>query len=192
MRDHGYGTATVVKIHFGGPDQHLGFQHRPYGGLLGEGDQSDPIGIAPRQPLLPVGTHRNCGGGYAGVDRQPAGYRVPPQLRPQRAFLPAPVIQPAAPPLRPLQRYWNRYYPERADLPDRGPNFPNRFHSYVEHQRNRYRFDRLSKRDFRAARAVYYSASVLWMTKSPRFCTLWTNSACAMTRSLSNGRVTAR
>ena len=45
---HGYTTALVGKMHFGGRDQHQGFQHRPYGDLRhGLGHQPEPIDLFP-------------------------------------------------------------------------------------------------------------------------------------------------
>ncbi len=45
---HGYMTLLVGKMHFGGRDQHQGFQHRPYGDLRhGLGHQPDPIDLFP-------------------------------------------------------------------------------------------------------------------------------------------------
>jgi len=46
--EHGYTTALVGKMHFGGRDQYQGFQHRPYGDLRhGLGHQPDPIDLFP-------------------------------------------------------------------------------------------------------------------------------------------------
>ena len=45
---HGYTTALVGKMHFGGRDQYQGFQHRPYGDLRhGLGHQPEPIDLFP-------------------------------------------------------------------------------------------------------------------------------------------------
>jgi choline-sulfatase len=45
---HGYTTALVGKMHFGGRDQNQGFQHRPYGDLRhGLGHQPEPIDLFP-------------------------------------------------------------------------------------------------------------------------------------------------
>lgn len=45
---HGYTTALIGKMHFGGRDQHQGFQHRPYGDLRhGLGHQPEPIDLFP-------------------------------------------------------------------------------------------------------------------------------------------------
>lgn len=45
---HDYSTALIGKMHFGGRDQHQGFQHRPYGDLRhGLGHQPDPIDLFP-------------------------------------------------------------------------------------------------------------------------------------------------
>ncbi|MEX2607586.1 MAG: sulfatase-like hydrolase/transferase [Kiritimatiellia bacterium] len=46
--DHGYVTALVGKMHFGGGNQMNGFQHRPYGDLRhGLGHQPDPLSLFP-------------------------------------------------------------------------------------------------------------------------------------------------
>lgn len=43
LRDAGYATCLVGKMHLGGPDQSAGFEHRPYGDLTGHaGHQPDP------------------------------------------------------------------------------------------------------------------------------------------------------
>ena len=45
---HGYATALVGKMHFGGADQMQGFQSRPYGDLRhGLGHQPDPLSMFP-------------------------------------------------------------------------------------------------------------------------------------------------
>jgi choline-sulfatase len=45
---HGYRTALVGKMHFGGQDQMQGFQHRPYGDLRhGLGHQPEPLEMFP-------------------------------------------------------------------------------------------------------------------------------------------------
>jgi len=45
---HGYRTALIGKMHFGGADQMNGFQHRPYGDLRhGLGHQPDPLHLYP-------------------------------------------------------------------------------------------------------------------------------------------------
>ena len=45
---HGYTTALVGKMHFGGRDQMQGFQHRPYGDLRhGLGHQPEPLSMFP-------------------------------------------------------------------------------------------------------------------------------------------------
>ena len=45
---HGYRTALVGKMHFGGRDQMQGFQHRPYGDLRhGLGHQPEPLTMFP-------------------------------------------------------------------------------------------------------------------------------------------------
>jgi choline-sulfatase len=44
FRDAGYTTCLVGKMHLGGTQQFIGFQHRPYGDLTGQcGHQSEPI-----------------------------------------------------------------------------------------------------------------------------------------------------
>ena len=46
--EHGYTTALVGKMHFGGKDQMHGFQYRPYGDLKhGLGHQPDPLSMFP-------------------------------------------------------------------------------------------------------------------------------------------------
>ena len=41
---HGYATALVGKMHFGGKEQFNGFQSRPYGDIRGRaGHQRDPL-----------------------------------------------------------------------------------------------------------------------------------------------------
>jgi len=48
LANHGYSTALIGKMHFGGRDQNQGFQHRPYGDLRhGLGHQPDPIDLFP-------------------------------------------------------------------------------------------------------------------------------------------------
>ncbi len=157
LRDHGYYTAAMGKMHFVGPDQHWGFEHRPYGDFLGEGHQPDPIGLAPRLPLLPVGPAEIPEAEMQKSIVNRLGIEFLRSYDRSEPFCLLLSYNRPHHPLRPPQRYWNSYFPDHADIPDWGPNFPDRLHPYMEHQRKWYGFDKLDERDFRAARAAYYA-----------------------------------
>ena len=157
LREHGYYTATMGKMHFVGPDQHWGFQHRPYGDFLGEGHQPDPISHAPRLPLLPVGPAEIPEAEMQESIVNRLGIEFLRNYNRNEPFCLMLSYNRPHHPLRPPQRFWEQYFPDHADMPDWGPNFPGRFHPYMEHQRKWYGFDKLSEQDFRAARAGYYA-----------------------------------
>ena len=66
MRDGGYETCLVGKMHFNGDRQFNGFQHRPYGDLTGHGIQQpghqldpihyDDLDVQPRRQAIERGT----------------------------------------------------------------------------------------------------------------------------------------
>ena len=157
LSDHGYYTATMGKMHFVGPDQHWGFQHRPYGDFLGEGHQPDPISKAPRLPLLPVGPAEIPEHEMQESIVNRLGIEFLRKYNRSEPFCLLLSYNRPHHPLRPPQRFWDRYFPDHADMPDWGKNFPDRFHPYMEHQRKWYGFDKLTENDFRAARAGYYA-----------------------------------
>ena len=65
LRDAGYATALVGKMHLGGTQQFVGFQHRPYGDLTGMcGHQGEPI-------PTPAGGIRERTRGATGVTQIP-------------------------------------------------------------------------------------------------------------------------
>jgi len=157
LRRDGYYTAAIGKMHFLGDEQLWGFQHRPYGDFLGDSHQPDPLSAAPRHTLLPAGPAK-----IAEDDMQETIVnRLAIELlrtydRPEPFCLWLSYNRPHFP-VRPPQRYWDMYYPDHADLPDLGPNFPDRLHPWMQHHRRFYRTDIWTEAQVRQVRAGYYS-----------------------------------
>ena len=157
LRRDGYYTAAIGKMHFLGDEQLWGFQHRPYGDFLGDSHQPDPLSAAPRHTLLPAGPAK-----IAEDDMQETIVnRLAIEIlrtydRPEPFCLWLSYNRPHFP-VRPPQRYWDMYYPDHADLPDLGPNFPDRLHPWMQHHRRFYRTDIWTEAQVRQVRAGYYS-----------------------------------
>ena len=156
LKEHGYHTATVGKMHFVGEEQHWGFNYRPYGDFLGGAHQPDPIDHAPKLTLQPAGpaeileeemqesiVNRLSIDFLRGYDRDEPFCLWVSYNRPHF-------------PLRPPERYWERYYPDLADLPNLGPNFPERLHPWMRHLRKFFGVDTWTEEETRRARAAYY------------------------------------
>jgi choline-sulfatase len=158
LRDHGYYTAAIGKMHFVGPEQHWGFEHRPYGDFLGCSHQPDPISVAPRLTVLPAGP--------ADIPEDEMQESIVNRLgvdflrrydRDQPFCLWLSYNRPHFP-LRVPQRYWDMYFPAHADLPDLGPDFPDRLHPWMHFHRRFTGTDSWSEAEWRSARAGYYAA----------------------------------
>jgi choline-sulfatase len=155
LAGHGYRTAAIGKMHFLGDDPFWGFQYRPYGDFLGDSHQPDPLRVAPRHTLLPVGPSEipeelmqetlvtQLGLEYlrAHDGRQPF-FLMLSYNRPHFPVCPPP-------------RYWELYYPDAGDLPALGPGFPDRLHPWMQFHRRFYGLDRWTEEDFRRFRAGY-------------------------------------
>lgn len=155
---HGYHTASIGKMHFVGPEQHWGFQYRPYGDFAGCGHQPDPIATAPRLTILPAGPSEipEAEQQESIVNRLGIEFlRTYDRQEPFCLFLS--YNRPHFP-LRVPARYWEMYWPDGADLPDLGPDFPNRLHPWMQFHRRFTGVDRWGAAEWREARAGYYAA----------------------------------
>ncbi|HEY8477467.1 MAG TPA: sulfatase-like hydrolase/transferase [Chloroflexota bacterium] len=158
LRQHGYFTATIGKMHFVGPEQQWGFAYRPYGDFVGCSHQPDPIGFAPRLTILPAGP--------AEIPEAEQQESIVNRLgieflrtydRPEPFCLWLSYNRPHFP-LRVPERYWARYWPDGADLPDLGPNFPERLHPWMRFHRWYTGVEGWTEAQWREARAGYYAA----------------------------------
>ncbi len=158
LQQHGYFTATVGKMHFVGPEQHWGFAYRPYGDFAGCSHQPDPIGLAPRLTILPAGPseipeeeQQESIVNRLGIEFLRSDDRKEPfclWLSYNRPHFP----------LRVPRRYWERYWPDGVDLPDLGPNFPERLHPWMQFHRRYTGVEGWTEAQWREARAGYYAA----------------------------------
>jgi choline-sulfatase len=156
--DHDYETAAVGKLHFVGDDRYWGFRSRRYGDLYGWSHQPDPIASAPALRMFPAGPAeipeelmQETVVTRVGIDelaRLGAGDRP--------FFLCLSYNRPHFP-LRPPARLWERYWPDRADLPVLHPDHPSELHPFMQHHRRFYGVESLAEEDVRRARAAYYA-----------------------------------
>jgi choline-sulfatase len=152
---HGYRTAAIGKLHFLGDEQFWGFQERPYGDFFGDSHQPDPLRVAPRHTLLPIGPTeipeellQEMIVTRLGIDF------LRRQDNQQPFFLMLSYNHPHFP-VCPPRRYWDEYFPDAGDRPDFGPNFPDRLHPWMRFHRRFYGIDRWTEQDFRRFRAGY-------------------------------------
>lgn len=154
---HGYHTAAIGKMHFLGENQRWGFDERPYGDFLGGSHQPDPIHVAPRLPLLPTGPAEipEAAMQESIVNRLALDF-LQTYDRAEPFCLWVSYNRPHFP-LAPPRRYWERYYPDNADMPDLGPDFPARLHPWMQHHRAFHGVEGWTAEETRRARAAYYA-----------------------------------
>ena len=157
---HGYSTALVGKMHFGGKEQLNGFQSRPYGDLRGyAGHQTDPL-------KTPPGTrHRTR---LAGVTEIPTSMlqervintetleylRAQPSEQPW--FLLASYSRPHFPLTAP-KRLFDKYWPDNVDMPNVPPGHLEQTHRYAKGLRDNFKTEEIPSEEARKARAAYYT-----------------------------------
>ena len=158
----GYATSAVGKLHLVGDDHYWGFETRPYGDILGWSHQPDPIATAPSLRVFPAGPAEIPEELAQETIVTDVGVRELERLRDggRPFFLCLSYNRPHFP-LRPPQRLWERYYPDRADLPSLPPGHPDELHPYMQHHRRFYGVDKVSDEDTRRARAAYYASVAL-------------------------------
>lgn len=157
----GYRTAAIGKMHFKGDEQMWGYQRRPYGDFGGLSHQPDPIDTAPRLSFV-------ADAGPADIPEEDlhdviAGRMACDYLRTldrDRPFFLHVGFNFPHYPLRPPQRLFDKYFPDRADLPAI-PEAPSREHPWMRERRAVYR-GLLGEGSFTPeqvgrARAAYYA-----------------------------------
>ena len=158
--EHGYATALVGKMHFGGKEQHNGFQSRPYGDLRGTaGHQTDPL----NPPSRIRGRTR-----LAGVTEIPSSLlqervingetleylRSQPSDQPW--FLLASYSRPHFPLTAP-KRLLDKYWPDNVDMPNIPPGHLEQTHPFAKGLRDNFSTQDISPEETRKARAAYYA-----------------------------------
>ena len=157
---HGYATALIGKMHFGGKEQHHGFQARPYGDLRGyAGHQTDPLDTPP-------GTRERTR--QAGITEIPASLlqeRVintetleylrgqPPE---QPWFLLASYSRPHFPLTAP-KRLFDKYWPDNVDMPNIPPGHLEKTHRFAKGLRENFNTKAILPEETKRARAAYYA-----------------------------------
>ncbi len=157
---HGYATALVGKMHFGGKEQHNGFQSRPYGDLRGNaGHQTDPL----NPPSRIRGRTR-----LAGVTEIPSSLlqervingetleylRSQPSDQPW--FLLASYSRPHFPLTAP-KRLLDKYWPNNVDMPNIPPGHLEQTHRFAKGLRDNFNTQDIPPEETRKARAAYYA-----------------------------------
>ena len=157
---HGYATALVGKMHFGGKEQHNGFQSRPYGDLRGNaGHQTDPL----NPPSRIRGRTR-----LAGVTEIPSSLlqervingesleylRSQPSDQPW--FLLASYSRPHFPLTAP-KRLLDKYWPDNVDMPNIPPGHLEQTHRFAKGLRDNFNTQDIPPEETRKARAAYYA-----------------------------------
>ncbi|MDE0552714.1 MAG: sulfatase-like hydrolase/transferase, partial [Candidatus Poribacteria bacterium] len=156
---HGYSTALVGKMHFGGKEQLNGFQSRPYGDLRGyAGHQTDP--------LISSGTRQRTR--LAGITEIPTSLlqervintetleylRSQPSEQPW--FLLASYSRPHFPLTAP-KRLFDKYFPDNVDMPNIPPGHLEETHRYAKGLRDNFNTEDIPLEEARRARAAYYA-----------------------------------
>lgn len=180
MRDGGYETCLVGKMHFNGDRQFNGFQHRPYGDLTGHGiqqpgHQPDPIhhddlDVQPRRQAIERGT-RIPNAGVTQIPesllqeqvvvRESIGWLREHRARRNRPWFLTVSFSRSHFPLTAPRRHFSRYWDLEADEPtDRLTSPPvdteNEFeHPWVERQQQRY--EQFTDTELKRARAGYFA-----------------------------------
>jgi choline-sulfatase len=165
LNDRGYETVGIGKMHFKGSDQMWGYQRRPYGDFGGLSHQPDPLPTAPRLSYV-------ADAGPADIDEKEmqdvivgrlAGEFLQSRDTTRPFFLHLSFNFPHYP-LRPPSRLFNKYYPDRADLP-RLPDVPEAEHEWMKQRREVYKTllgeGSHSDEQIRRARAAYYACTEL-------------------------------
>lgn len=164
LGDRGYESVAIGKMHFRGENQMWGYERRPYGDFGGLSHQPDPIVSAPRLSFvtdagpsdIPENKMQDVIVGWLAKDF----LRERDTARP--FFLHLSFNFPHYP-LRPPERLFDKYYPERADMPAIA-KAPEQEHAWMQERRAHH--DIGGERDFteeqiRRARAAYYACTEL-------------------------------
>ena len=157
---HGYATALIGKMHFGGKEQHHGFQSRPYGDLRGyAGHQTDPLKTPP---------------GFRERTRQAGITEIPTSLLQERVintetleylrgqppeqpwFLLASYSRPHFPLTAP-KRLFDRYWPDNVDMPYIPPGHLEQTHRFAKGLRENFNTKAIPPEETKRARAAYYA-----------------------------------
>ena len=157
---HGYSTALIGKMHFGGKEQHNGFQHRPYGDIRGyAGHQTDPL-------QGPGGVRERTR--HAGITEIPASLlqervintetleylRAHPRQQPW--FLLASYSRPHFP-LTVPKRLFDKYWPDNVDMPNIPSGHLEQTHPFAKGLRDNFKTEEIPAEEARKARAAYYA-----------------------------------
>ena len=161
---HGYTTCLVGKMHFGGREQHHGFQCRPYGDLRGDaGHQTDPLPGPTRSSLGKFRTRTHL----AGITEIPASLRQESVVnietieflrecsREKPWFLLASYGRPHFPLTTP-KRFFDRYSSD-VDMPHIPPGHLERTHRFAQVLREKFKTSEIPDEETKKARAAYYA-----------------------------------
>lgn len=177
LRESGYETCLVGKMHFQGSRQFNGFQHRPYGDLTGHGiqqpgHQPDPISPdrlerQPRRQAIDRGT-RIPNAGVTEIpesllQEQVVARETIAWLREQRHrnpddpwFLCASFSRPHFPLTAP-RRHFERYWPGNVPDPPVGREGDTVDHPYTRRRREHTKMDEFSDEELARGRAGYFA-----------------------------------
>ncbi len=156
---HGYSTALVGKMHFGGKEQLNGFESRPYGDLRGyAGHQTDPLassGTRQRTRLAGITEIPTSLLQERVINTETLEYlRSRPSEQPW--FLLASYSRPHFPLTAP-KRLFDKYWPHNVDMPNIPPGHLEQTHRYAKGLRDNFNTEDIPVEESQKARAAYYA-----------------------------------
>ncbi len=161
---HGYATALVGKMHFGGKEQNNGFQSRPYGDIRGyAGHQTDPLhgppGVRERTRQAGITEIPSSLLQERVINAETLEYlRAQPTDQPW--FLLASYSRPHFPLTAP-KRLFDKYWPDNVDMPDIPPGHLEQTHRFAKGLRENFKTANIPTEETRKARAAYYACCEL-------------------------------
>ena len=157
---HGYATALVGKMHFGGKEQNNGFQSRPYGDLRGyAGHQTDPLktpsGKRPRTRSAGITEIPTSMLQERVINTETLEY-LSPHPSEQPWFLLASYSRPHFPLTAP-KRLLDKYWPDNIDMPNIPEGHLEQTHPFAKGLRDNFNTEEIPPEEARKARAAYYA-----------------------------------
>lgn len=170
LREHGYATATIGKMHLGGSRQMAGFESRPYGDFGGPcGHQHDPLSFMDQEKL--PGSEMRSRTVDAGISEVPEAYlqenivartavawaREQEHANPDQPWLLYTSFSRPHFPLTSPRRHLDRYYPEGASEPRVLRSGDGAQHPMTKGMVEGFRTEEIKPEEGKKARASYFA-----------------------------------